>query len=107
MHMTILMINTLAIEGEEGSNPELYWRMHAAYERLWQDGVLRDGASFEGMGHNNVHAVVRPMFVSRLNEFLDQKVWPKIKRSRQSDIDEDYDASKSSLSRGPIATGRR
>mgnify|MGYP004357545565 CR=1 FL=1 len=33
--------SALAIEGEEGSNPELYWRMHAAYERVWQDGVLR------------------------------------------------------------------
>ena len=39
--MTIMMVNTLAIEGEDGSNPELYWRMHAAYERVWQDGVLR------------------------------------------------------------------
>jgi alpha-beta hydrolase superfamily lysophospholipase len=35
----------------------------------------------EGMGHNNVHSVVRPMFVARLNEFLDEKVWPKIKNS--------------------------
>lgn len=61
----------------------------------------------EGMGHNNVHSVVRPMFVSRLNEFLDQKVRPKIKRSRQSDTDEVYNESTSSLSRGPLATGRR
>ena len=30
----------------------------------------------EGMGHNNVHSVVRPMFIARLNEFLDTKVWP-------------------------------
>ena len=65
MHMTILMINTLAIEGEEGSNPELYWRMHAAYERLWQDGVLRDGASFEGMGHNNGEALQMLLMMAR------------------------------------------
>ena len=31
----------------------VYWRAHASYERFMQDGVLRDGASFEGMGHNN------------------------------------------------------
>jgi len=32
----------------------------------------------EGMGHNNVHSVVRPMFIARLNDFLDTKVWPNI-----------------------------
>lgn len=32
----------------------------------------------EGMGHNNVHSVVRPMFVARLNEYLDQKIWPNV-----------------------------
>lgn len=32
----------------------------------------------EGMGHNNVHSVVRPMFVARLNEYLEEHVWPKI-----------------------------
>ena len=53
MHLTQLMVNTLAIEGEPGYNLALIWRVHAAYERFWQDGVLRDGASFEGLGHNN------------------------------------------------------
>jgi fermentation-respiration switch protein FrsA (DUF1100 family) len=33
----------------------------------------------EGMGHNNVHTVVRPMFIARLNEFLDSHVLPNIK----------------------------
>jgi abhydrolase domain-containing protein 17 len=33
----------------------------------------------EGMGHNNVHSQVRPMFVSRLNEYLDEHVRSKIK----------------------------
>lgn len=42
----------------------------------------------EGMGHNNVHSVVRPMFVSRLNEFLDEKIWPNIERSRTPAIAE-------------------
>lgn len=36
----------------------------------------------EGMGHNNVHSVVRPMFVARLNEYLEEHVWPNI-RSQQ------------------------
>lgn len=53
MHLCQLMTNTLAIEGEAGYNPELYWRVAAAYERFMQDGLLRDGTSFEGMGHNN------------------------------------------------------
>ena len=37
----------------------------------------------EGMGHNNVHSVVRPMFVTRLNEYLDEEIWPKITNSRK------------------------
>ena len=53
MHICQLMATTLAIEGEQGYNPELYWRVQAAYERFLQDGVLRDGTTFEGMGHNN------------------------------------------------------
>jgi pimeloyl-ACP methyl ester carboxylesterase len=32
----------------------------------------------EGMGHNNVHASVRPMFVDRLGEYLDDYVWPSV-----------------------------
>lgn len=32
----------------------------------------------EGMGHNNVHASVRPMFVERLVEYLDKHVWPGV-----------------------------
>jgi pimeloyl-ACP methyl ester carboxylesterase len=30
----------------------------------------------EGMGHNNVHSAVRPMFVDRLGEYLDQHIVP-------------------------------
>ena len=30
----------------------------------------------EGMGHNNVHSAVRPMFVDRVAEYLDQHVMP-------------------------------
>lgn len=30
----------------------------------------------EGMGHNNVHAVVRPMFVERVARFINEKVRP-------------------------------
>jgi fermentation-respiration switch protein FrsA (DUF1100 family) len=32
----------------------------------------------DGMGHNNVHAAVRPMFVDRLTEFLEEHVWPSV-----------------------------
>jgi fermentation-respiration switch protein FrsA (DUF1100 family) len=32
----------------------------------------------EGMGHNNVHSVVRPMFIERLVEYLDEYVWPTV-----------------------------
>ena len=38
----------------------------------------------EGMGHNNVHSAVRPMFVSRLNEYLEENVWPKIDQAQNS-----------------------
>jgi len=37
----------------------------------------------EGMGHDNVHSVVRPMFVARLNDYLDKEIWPKIEKSRK------------------------
>lgn len=43
----------------------------------------------EGMGHNNVHSVVRPMFVSRLNEFLEEKVWPKIEGGKPTETPAD------------------
>jgi fermentation-respiration switch protein FrsA (DUF1100 family) len=32
----------------------------------------------EGMGHNNVHSSVRPMFVEHLDNFLEEYVWPKV-----------------------------
>jgi len=46
----------------------------------------------EGMGHNNVHSVVRPMFVSRLNEYLDLHVWPKINGGKQLEYSDDEEA---------------
>ena len=45
------------------------------FEALQKDSRARP-LFIEGMGHNNVHSVVRPMFIARLNEFLDTKVWP-------------------------------
>jgi dienelactone hydrolase len=39
----------------------------------------------EGMGHNNVHSVVRPMFVARLNEYLEEHVWPNIRQPKLVD----------------------
>jgi abhydrolase domain-containing protein 17 len=32
----------------------------------------------EGMSHNNVHSQVRPMFVDRLVEYLENHVWPTV-----------------------------
>ena len=32
----------------------------------------------DGMGHNNVHSAVRPMFVDRLSEYLNEHVWPSV-----------------------------
>jgi pimeloyl-ACP methyl ester carboxylesterase len=51
------------------------------YEALPPDSRARP-LFIEGMGHNNVHSVVRPMFVARLNEYLEEHVWPNI-RSQQ------------------------
>jgi abhydrolase domain-containing protein 17 len=34
----------------------------------------------DGMGHNNVHASVRPMFVERLTEYLEEHVWPSVEK---------------------------
>ncbi len=58
-------------------------------ERLFEALPLEARAKplyIEGMGHNNVHSVVRPMFVARLNEFLDEKVWPKIDNSTKEKV---------------------
>lgn len=76
-------------------------------ERIYQ--ALRPSARarplfIEGMGHNNVHSVVRPMFVSRLNEFLEEKVWPGVKGSRSSHEGGDDMPVAYSL---PVSTRRR
>ena len=36
----------------------------------------------KGMGHNNVHASVRPMFIDRLRFYLDRHVLPNIRAER-------------------------
>jgi fermentation-respiration switch protein FrsA (DUF1100 family) len=57
-------------------------------ERLYEALVPSSRARpifIEGMGHNNVHSVVRPMFVARLNEYLDEKIWPNVE-GRRKDI---------------------
>jgi len=63
----------------------------------------------EGMGHNNVHSVVRPMFVTRLNDFLDEKVWPKIKTSKALPCGrfEEYDDEESSQEQQQVGLKRR
>lgn len=52
------------------------------FEALPQESRARP-LYIEGMGHNNVHSVVRPMFVARLKEYLDEEIWPKIENSRK------------------------
>jgi len=37
------------------------------------------------MGHNNVHASVRPLFVERLREYLDTHVLPQLRERRRED----------------------
>lgn len=58
----------------------------------------------EGMGHNNVHSIVRPMFVSRLNEFLDEKIWPKIQQAKATNGQRTTGISESRL---PVSNSRR
>jgi len=53
----------------------------------------------EGMGHNNVHTVVRPMFVSRLNEFLNQRVRPYIGEGTKKLVDDDVPMEEQSVVR--------
>lgn len=54
----------------------------------------------EGMGHNNVHSVVRPMFIARLNDFLDTKVWPNINGAEKTvPYGGDYGESKEETTR--------
>ena len=55
-HMMHLMVNTLAIEGEEGYSADLLPRLEAGYERFLTNGLLPDGAAFEGMGKNSIWA---------------------------------------------------
>ena len=33
----------------------------------------------KGMGHNNVHASVRPLFIDRLRKYLDRHVMPNVR----------------------------
>jgi fermentation-respiration switch protein FrsA (DUF1100 family) len=61
----------------------------------------------EGMGHNNVHSVVRPMFVARLNEFLEEKIWPNVKEAQSSKSLPFGDEGSIEKPRGHIATRRR
>lgn len=47
----------------------------------------------EGMSHNNVHSVVRPLFVQRLGEYLDDHVRPKGKGSMRKLSSKDLNAT--------------
>ena len=45
-----LIMDALAVEGEEGSDPNVIPRSIATFERFYSTGVLPDGALYEGMG---------------------------------------------------------
>jgi fermentation-respiration switch protein FrsA (DUF1100 family) len=48
----------------------------------------------EAMSHNNVHSQVRPMFVDRLCEYLEQHVWPNAVVRPSSSLGESPSPSK-------------
>lgn len=52
-------------------------RLHAALPPDCQAKPL----FIEGMSHNNVHAAVRPLFISRLNDYLEEHVHPFVKET--------------------------
>jgi hypothetical protein len=52
-------------------------------ERLYEKSPPHTRARplfIDGMGHNNVHASVHPMFVECLTEYLEEHVWPSVEK---------------------------
>ena len=49
------------------------------YENL-QPHIRARPLFIDGMGHNNVHASVRPMFVDRLSDYLEEHIWPSVEK---------------------------
>jgi len=45
-----------------------------------------DPVFIKGMGHNNVHASVRPLFIDRLRKYLDRHVVPNVRAERSSSM---------------------
>jgi len=43
-----------------------------------------DPVFIKGMGHNNVHASVRPLFIGRLRKYLDRHVLPRLRGEREA-----------------------
>jgi len=41
----------------------------------------------KGMGHNNVHASVRPYFIEKLRDYLDRHILPNIRHARTRQLD--------------------
>lgn len=52
-----------------------FYHSERLYEALPGDSQAKP-LFIEGMSHNNVHAAVRPLFISRLNEYLEEHVLP-------------------------------
>lgn len=78
------MINapTLLIHG---TNDQIVPFHHSErlHEALKKDAKVKP-LFIEGMGHNNVHSAVRPMFVMRIVEFLQQHVEPGVERGDET-----------------------
>lgn len=55
-HAMHLLINTLAIEGETGADPDMYPRLVATFERFYNLGLFRSGMTDEGLGKNSIIA---------------------------------------------------
>lgn len=49
-----LMVNSLAIEGEDGFDPVVFEESANAMMKFYRYGILPDGSSFEGMGKNSI-----------------------------------------------------
>lgn len=62
-----------------GTNDQIVPFHHS--ERLY-DIIPKDYQArplyIEGMSHNNVHSQVRPMFIDRLMEYMEEHIWPNV-----------------------------
>mmetsp|Transcript_12463 Transcript_12463/g.29416 ORF Transcript_12463/g.29416 Transcript_12463/m.29416 type:complete len:331 (-) Transcript_12463:189-1181(-) len=51
--------------------------------QVFHEDFKADPLFIKGMGHNNVHASVRPLFIDRLRRYLDRHVTPHLKENQK------------------------